>query len=106
KITVFLPRPVEGFYLPSLEGMAAGTVVVCPDCLGNRGFCEDKMNCFRPEYATDEIALAARIALQQSQIERARMLQNAKATVRMHSLERERESFARILTSLDQLWEA
>jgi len=104
KITVFLPRPVEGFYLPSLEGMAAGTIVVCPDCLGNRGFCEDKVNCFRPEYATDEIALAARIALQQSQVERARMLENAKATVRMHSLEREREGFARILKQINQLW--
>jgi hypothetical protein len=104
KITVFLPRPVEGFYLPSLEGMAAGTVVVCPDCLGNRGFCEDKVNCFRPKYATDEIALAARIALQQSQVERTRMLENAAATVRMHSLERERESFARILRQIDQLW--
>jgi hypothetical protein len=105
KITVFLPRPVEGFYLPSLEGMAAGTIVVCPDCLGNRGFCEDKVNCFRPQYATDEIALAARIALQQSQVERARMLENAEATARMHSLARERESFARILTGIHQLWE-
>jgi hypothetical protein len=106
KITVFLPRPVEGFYLPSLEGMAAGTIVVCPDCLGNRGFCEDKANCFRPEYATDEIALAARIALQQSQAERARMLENAAATVRMHSLERERESFFQILAKIEELWTA
>jgi glycosyltransferase involved in cell wall biosynthesis len=90
--------------LPSLEGMAAGTIVVCPDCLGNRGFCEDRVTCFRPQYATAEIALAARIALQQSQVERARMLKNAEATVRVHSLERERESFARILRQIDQLW--
>jgi hypothetical protein len=106
KITVLLPRPVEGFYLPSLEGMAAGTVVVCPDCLGNRGFCDDKVNCFRPRYATDEIALAARIALQQSQVERARMLENAKATVRMHSLERERENFFQVLAKIEELWTA
>ncbi len=106
KITVFLPRPVEGFYLPSLEGMAAGTIVVCPDCLGNRGFCEDKLNCFRPQYATDEIGLAARIALQQSQVERARMLENAQVTVSRHSLEAERKSFLQVLAKIEGLWTA
>jgi glycosyltransferase involved in cell wall biosynthesis len=40
KITVFLPyRDIEGFYMPALEGMALGTLVVCPDCIGNRSFC-------------------------------------------------------------------
>ena len=105
KVTVFLPRPSEGFYLPALEGMAAGTIVVCPDCLGNRGYCQDKVNCFRPEYGVHEIVSAAHAALVQSENERIRMLDKGEATVQMHSLERERASFARILTSIHQLWE-
>src|SRR5438874_7386957 len=105
KVTVFLPRPSEGFYLPALEGMAAGTIVVCPDCLGNRGYCQDKVNCFRPEYGVDEIVSAAHAASEQSENERIQMLDKAEATVQMHSLERERASFARILTSIHQLWE-
>jgi hypothetical protein len=36
RVTVFVPNPKEGFYLPALEGMAVGTTVVCPDCIGNR----------------------------------------------------------------------
>jgi hypothetical protein len=105
KITVFLPRPVEGFYLPALEGMAVGTIVVCPDCIGNRGFCQDGVNCFRPQYKVTEIVLAAHDALQQSQSARAQMLQNAQVTVGKHSLKTERESFIRILTQIGELWE-
>jgi hypothetical protein len=104
KITVVLPRSIEGFYLPPLEGMALGTVVICPDCIGNRGFCQDGVNCFRPQYKVTEIVSAARNALQQSQREREQMLQNAEATVRKHSLETERESFTRILEQIHQLW--
>ena len=34
RVTLFLPNPREGFYIPALEGMALGTLVVCPDCDG------------------------------------------------------------------------
>jgi hypothetical protein len=101
QVSILLPRPSEGFYLPALEGMACGTIVVCPDCVGNRGFCQDKVNCFKPDYELNGIVSAARGALQQSAVERTSMLENAKATVREHSLERERKSFVEILEQID-----
>jgi glycosyltransferase involved in cell wall biosynthesis len=54
-ITVFLPnqKEGEGFYLPALEGMAVGTLVIFPDCIGNRSFCLSGYNCFRPDYTTE-----------------------------------------------------
>ena len=44
---VFLatPLPVEGFYLPGLEAMAAGAIVLCPDILTNRAYCRFGENC-------------------------------------------------------------
>src|SRR5436305_12142926 len=33
------PGPEEGFYLPGLEGLAAGTIVITPDVGGNRAYC-------------------------------------------------------------------
>jgi Glycosyl transferases group 1 len=104
RVTIFLPRPSEGFYLPALEGMACGTIVVCPDCFGNRGFCHDQVNCFRPDYEFNQIVAAARKALRQSELARDRMMENANGTVRKHSLERERKSFVGILEQIDQLW--
>jgi hypothetical protein len=106
KITVFLPRSVEGFYLPALEGMAVGTIVVCPDCIGNRGFCQDGVNCFRPSYNSAEIAAAARAALGQDKSDRAQMREQASRTVQEHSLQHERRAFLRILARIDELWKA
>jgi hypothetical protein len=103
RVTVFLPRAEEGFYLPALEGMAAGTVVVCPDCVGNRSFCRDRVNCFRPQHDVDKIVVATKAALAQSEAGRAAMLERAAATVRAHSLEHERKRFLEILGQIDTL---
>jgi glycosyltransferase involved in cell wall biosynthesis len=103
RVTVLVPNPKEGFYLPALEGMAVGTVVVCPDCIGNRSFCLPGENCFRPGYHEDEIVAAAETALReerQSSDLRARAL----ATARNHELAGERAAFLEILDRVDELW--
>jgi len=104
RITLFLPRPSEGFYLPALEGMGCGTIVVCPDCVGNRSFCRDGENCFRPSYDGNDILAAVSKALAQSDPERREMQARAMSTVRDHSLERERAGFRQILDRLPELW--
>jgi GT2 family glycosyltransferase len=48
----------EGFCLPLLEAMAAGTPVVCTDAHGNRDFCADGVNCLMAEANTDAVARA------------------------------------------------
>ena len=45
RVAVCLPYAVEGFYLPAIEAMASGCLVVTLDCIGNRGFCHDHWNC-------------------------------------------------------------
>lgn len=103
-VVVTLPRPSEGFYLPAVEAMACGAIVVCPDCVGNRDFCKAGVNCFRPAYDADAILAAIYRALSLSPEEAATMRENAYATVREHSLERERASFLDILSRVDELW--
>jgi Glycosyl transferases group 1 len=105
RVSVLVPNPKEGFYLPALEGMAAGTVVVCPDCIGNRSFCLPGENCFRPEYDEDRIVEAAETALsQEPQLDglRARALETAGA----HDIADERIAFLGILDRVDELWAA
>lgn len=45
--TIFLstPLPEEGLYLPGLEAMAAGNLVLTPDAFGNRFYCDFDDNC-------------------------------------------------------------
>jgi hypothetical protein len=103
-VTVFVPNPKEGFYLPALEGMALGTVVVCPDCVGNRSYCIDRVNCFRPEYRVDAIVADAREALAHAG-QLAWMVESASQTARRHDLSHERAAFLELLGRVDELWE-
>lgn len=62
-VAVVLPLRREGCFLPALEAMAVGAIVVCPDCVGNRSFCLDGLTCFRPAYEEDALVQAAEHAL-------------------------------------------
>jgi glycosyltransferase involved in cell wall biosynthesis len=105
RVTVFLPNPTEGFYLPALEGLAAGTLVVCPDCVGNRSFCLPGYNAFRPAFTVDALVDAAETALALSPEEAARLRANGQATAERYSLRREREAFHGVLRDVDRLWQ-
>lgn len=104
-VTVFVPNPKEGFYLPALEGMALGTIVVCPDCVANRSYCIDRVNCFRPAHSVEAIVADAREALARRD-ELAGMVQSAAETARRHDLREERAAFLEILDRVDDLWAA
>ena len=104
KTTVFLPNQTEGFYLPALEGMALGTLVVCPDCVGNRSFCLPGYNAFRPSYTSEDLVRAAESALALAPDQAQQVRANARQTADTHSLLRERRAFLDVLHNIDQLW--
>jgi glycosyltransferase involved in cell wall biosynthesis len=104
-VTVFVPNPKEGFYLPALEGMALGTIVVCPDCIGNRSFCLDRDNCFRPAYDVAAIVADTGEALARKD-ELDAMVQSAAKTAAGHDLRDERGAFLEILERVGELWAA
>ncbi len=105
RVTLFLPNRKEGFFLPALEGMALRTIVVCPDCIGNRSFCLDGVNCFRPDYVEDRMVEAAESALAEAP-GLAAMLETGAEMARRHDLRDERSAFLEILARVDELWES
>lgn len=100
RIAVTLPTADEGFFLPALEAMAAGALVVCPDCVGNRGFCLDGVTCLRPQYTLEAVTDAAVTVSRLPPAGADSMLQAAAAEAHRHGLERERLAFLEILESL------
>lgn len=105
KTTLFLPLAAEGFYLPALEGMALGTIVICPDALGNREFCRPGINAFMPAFSEEAIIAATIEALNMPTSQRKKMLASAQATAAKHSQTKERRAFLRILRQAQELWE-
>jgi glycosyltransferase involved in cell wall biosynthesis len=104
RVTLFLPNEEEGFYLPALEGMALGTIVVCPDCVGNRSFCIPGVNAFRPAFRFDDIVHDAETALGLEEPAARSLQRGGIETARNHSLDGERERFHQVLANLDSLW--
>jgi glycosyltransferase involved in cell wall biosynthesis len=104
RTAVFLPNQTEGFYLPALEGMALGTLVVCPDCVGNRSFCLPGHNAFRPNYTLEELVWATESTLALSLDQAHKIRVNAQQTAAKYSLFRERQDFLNVLHNIDQLW--
>ena len=104
KVCLLLPWQTEGFYLPALEGMALNTLVICPDCRGNREFCQDGDNCLRPAYREGEIVAAIERAVSMSGAERHEMLRQGEETVRKYGLSGERRAFLDVLENLEQIW--
>jgi hypothetical protein len=107
RLGITLPHHTEGFYLPALEAMQYCELALVPDCVGNRSFCVDGLNCFMPvSLDARRIVAAAQNAFTFLQTpDAAAMRAQAKATVARHSLAAEREQFLAIATRLDELWQ-
>lgn len=103
QVAVCLPRAEEGFYLPALEAMAAGCIVVTMDCIGNRGFCKPAENCLIGRDAPT-LADAVTSALALRPEERDAYREHAARTVGCHSLGVERARFHAVLDDVDRLW--
>ena len=100
---VFLATPLaeEGFYLPGLEAMAAGAIVLSPDAGGNRAYCEFGENCLRVELddpASYVGVLRSLKAAHPGEVERLR--RRGYETTGRHTLPREGKLFGRFLGRL------
>ena len=102
---VFLATPLveEGFYMPGLEAMAAGAIVVSSDAGGNRAYCRFGENCIEVgmDVARDYVgALESLRAAGVEEIERLRG--NGYVAVGRHTLEHERERFGEFMGRLTE----
>ena len=107
---VFLATPLaeEGFYLPGLEAMAAGAVVISSDAGGNRAYCRFGENCLPANFEDAGSYAAALRALRDYGPEEIGQLRRVGyETVSLHTLEYERDQFGefmgRLTSRLDRL---
>lgn len=99
RTVVCLPAPVEGFYLPALEAMAAGALTVCPNVRGN-DYCVDGVNCLKPPYRVEALVGAAKAAETMPATRIADIRERARITVSDHDLAKERSRFQGLLREI------
>jgi len=96
-IFVALPLDKEGFYLPALEGMASGCVIICPDALGNRAFCIHEKTCLMPKFGNLDEHLQAIDRLLRDRSLKESVRRQGMAMAQSYSMEKEREKFFQFL---------
>jgi hypothetical protein len=99
EIAVVLPLRREGFFLPALEAMLLERAVVCPDCVGNRGFCIDGETCVVPDYDAASVTAAVLRLLAEPDL-RQTVREGGQRAARARSVEGERLDFLSALNSL------
>lgn len=95
------PIAEEGFYMPGLEAMASGALLIVPNAGGNMAYCRFGDNCLeaRLEDAASYVeALRTVAAMTSTQVEA--MTASGLATAARHTLEQEREGFQRFLAAI------
>lgn len=97
EISIFLPEKAEGFYLPALEAMGLQSLVVCPDCIGNRSFCIEDATAETPDYSVKAITNAAISLLDKTDDFKKARIERASEMFAAHSIERERSQFHQVL---------
>lgn len=100
---VFLSTPdrEEGIYLPGVEAMAAGSIVITPDAVGNRVYCQFGQNCVYAEWESTESYMDALTSLAETpsqEIDEMRSL--GYKAIQPYSLTQEREMFCVFLNNL------
>lgn len=100
---VFLATPLveEGFYMPGLEAMAAGAVVISSDAGGNRAYCQFGENCIGVGFEDAAGYVEALKTLKAGSVEELeRLRRGGYDTIGRHTLEHERERFGEFLERL------
>lgn len=101
---IFLATPnhEEGFYMPGLEAMEAGAVVVTPDAGGNMAYCEFGSNCVGVEFENPESYVEALHWLEDQEASTIVELRyNAYSLLPEFTLDNERQGFMDFLEKLD-----
>jgi hypothetical protein len=100
---VFLATPLveEGFYMPGLEAMAAGAVVISSDAGGNRAYCRFGENCVEVGFEDAGGYVEALKGLSEEPAEDVeRLRRGGYEAVKLHTLEHERERFGEFMERL------
>jgi GT2 family glycosyltransferase len=98
--TVFVQTSIhEGFCLPLLEAMAAGTPVVSTDAHGNRDFCRHERNCLIADDTPEAVAEALNRVLTDPGL-RARLIAAGLETAREYAWERRIDRLERFYLEL------
>ncbi len=103
-LSVHLPKQVEEHYIPGVEAMMLDSLVIIPDCVGNRSYSKHMETCFVSAYDTESMANAINEVCAMDEAVKNRLIKNAKQESGLFTLENERAVVLKALKMTEQMW--
>lgn len=104
RISVHCPKAIEEHYIPGVEAMMLDSLVIIPDCVGNRSYSIDKKTCLLSSYDLTGLTAALSTVLEMSDDERNIILRNARESSKVFEIQKEKEQLLKILNSCSSIW--
>ncbi len=105
RISMHLPKMVEEHYIPGVEAMMLDSLVIIPDCVGNRSYSQHMETCFVTTYDLSGMLEALNQVLAMDEITRAKLRSNAAEHAKMFRLEHESKTLLEVLNSTASMWQ-
>ena len=102
-ISVHLPKIVEEHYIPGVEAMMLESLVIIPDCVGNRSYSKHMKTCFITEYSLDGMLIAIEYMLKLNDEEKQNILLNAIKSSEVFLLNKEKSALYKILNFVEKI---
>ena len=103
-MSVHLPKKIEEHYIPGVEAMMLDSLVIIPDCIGNRSYSKHNETCYISEYNIESMAKTIYSMIDISENLKKQLLKNAKKESKLFTLENERDVILRALKMTTKMW--
>jgi hypothetical protein len=101
KISVHLPKLVEAHYIPAIEAMMLNSLVVMPDCIGNRTYAKHLNTCYLSDYNLESLVHSIQSALEMQPEITDTIILNAQIESKAYSMNQEKSGLLNILNMLN-----
>jgi len=95
---------VEEHYIPGVEAMMLDSLVIIPDCVGNRSYSKHMETCYLTSYDVKSITNSIFALHKLDSSTKKQILKNAKKESELFTLENEREVILQALKLTDMMW--
>lgn len=103
-ISVHLPKKIEEHYIPGVEAMMLESLVIIPDCIGNRSYSRPLNTCIIADYSLEGMIVAIKKMLALDEKTKKQMLENAIQESNKFLLSNEKSVLLEMLELTTKLW--
>lgn len=98
RVSLVLPNPTEGFFLPGIEAMALSDRAVVPDCIANREYCLENTNAIMCDYSIETVrmTISRSLELLETSMQQHQKLRG-EALARSYTITKEREIYHQLI---------